>query len=109
VHEGPMELLVVGTTPYFGRGLLVNPGARVDAGQLTLRVYAGPLPVFGLEAMRWIARRKPAAAPIRARNVALRTVDGEPLPVQADGDLIGRRSTWSFEIRPAAVRLIGKW
>jgi diacylglycerol kinase (ATP) len=109
VHDGPMELLVVGTTPWFGRGLLVNPGARVDAGQLTLRVYAGPLPSFGLEAVRWIARRKPAATGIRARNVALRTADGEPLPVQTDGDLMGRRSSWTFEIRPAAVRLIGKW
>jgi diacylglycerol kinase (ATP) len=109
MHEGPMELMVVGTTPWFGRGLLVNPGAQMDAGELTLRVYPGPLPAFGLEAMRWIARRKPAAAGIRALNVSLRTVDGEPLSVQADGDLLGRRSTWSFEIRPAAVRLIGQW
>lgn len=109
VHEGPMELLVVGTTPWFGRGLLVNPGARVDAGQLTLRVYAGPLPAFALEAMRWVARRRPAAAGIPARSVMLRTLDGDPLPVQADGDLIGRRPSWQFEIRPAAVRLIGRW
>jgi diacylglycerol kinase (ATP) len=109
VHEGPMELLVVGTTPWFGRGLLVNPGARYDAGQLTLRVYTGPLPSFGLEAMRWVARRKPAALAIRGRTVALRTVDGGPLPVQADGDLIGERPSWTFKIRPGAVRLIGQW
>jgi diacylglycerol kinase (ATP) len=109
VHDGPMELLVVGTTPWFGRGLLVNPGARMDASQLTLRVYAGPLPAFGLEAMRWVARRKPAADAFRARHVALRTANRESLPVQADGDLLGRRPSWSFEIRPAAVRLIGRW
>jgi hypothetical protein len=29
--------------------------------------------------------------------------------VQADGDAIGARPTWSFELRPQAVRLIGKW
>jgi diacylglycerol kinase (ATP) len=109
VHEGPMELLVVGTTPWFGRGLLVNPGARVDAGRLTLRIYTGPLPSFALEAVRWVARRRPAAVGVRARSVALRTVDGEPVPVQADGDLIESRPSWQFEIRPAAVRLIGKW
>jgi diacylglycerol kinase (ATP) len=109
VHEGPMELLVVGTTPWFGRGLLVNPGARPDAGRLMLRVYAGPLPSFGLEAMRWVARRRPAAPGISARGVRLRTVDGTPLPVQADGDLIESRPSWQFEIRPSAVRLIGKW
>jgi diacylglycerol kinase (ATP) len=109
VHDGPMELMVAGTTPWFGRGLLVNPGARVDAGQLTLRVYTGPLPAFGVEAARWVARRKPAATAIRARGVTLRTVDERPLPVQADGDLLGSRSSWNFEIRPAAVRLIGRW
>jgi diacylglycerol kinase family enzyme len=81
----------------------------VDAGQLTLRIYAGPLPAFGLEAVRWVARRKPAAPGIRARAVSVRTIDGRPLPVQADGDLMGRRPSWSFEMRPAAVRLIGQW
>jgi diacylglycerol kinase (ATP) len=109
VHEGPMELLVVGTTPWFGRGLLVNPGARVNAGRLTLRIYTGPLPSFALEAMRWVARRRPAAAAVLARSVTLRTVDGDPVPVQADGDLIESRPSWQFEIRPAAVRLIGNW
>ena len=30
-------------------------------------------------------------------------------PLQADGDLIGSRDEWTFEIRPAAVRMIGRW
>jgi diacylglycerol kinase (ATP) len=109
VHDGPMELLVVGTTPWFGRGLLVNPGARYDAGQLTMRVYTGPLPSFGLEAMRWVARRRPRALAVRGSVMTLRTADGEPVPVQADGDLVGQQQSWAFEIRPAAVRLIGRW
>ena len=33
IHEGPMLLMVASTTPFYGRGLLVNPGARPDAGQ----------------------------------------------------------------------------
>jgi diacylglycerol kinase family enzyme len=109
VHEGPMELLVVGTTPWFGRGLLVNPGARVDAGRLTLRIYPGPLPAFALETLRWVARRRPAAPGRSARAVSLRSLDGRPVPVQADGDLIGESVSWSFAIAPAAVRLIGRW
>jgi diacylglycerol kinase (ATP) len=109
VYEGPVELLVVSTTPWFGRGLLVNPGARIDAGRLTLRTYPGPLPSFLTETVRWLARRRPRAQPVHARRVTIRTVDGRSLPVQADGDLIGREPEWTFEVRPAAVRMIGRW
>jgi hypothetical protein len=31
------------------------------------------------------------------------------LPVQADGDFLGARPSWQFELSPAAVRLIGRW
>jgi diacylglycerol kinase family enzyme len=109
IYEGPMELLVVGTTPWFGRGLLVNPGARPDAGRLTLRVYPGPAPRFALEAARWLARRQPSAVGVGASVVELRSTDGRPLPLQADGDLVGEQEGWRFEIRPAAARLIGRW
>ena len=109
VHRGPMELLVIGTTPYYGRGLRVNPGARPDAGVLTLRVYPGPAPRLAAEAARWVLRMGPRAERIDARRVELRGIDGTPLPVQADGDVVGSRASWTFEIRPAAVRLIGRW
>jgi diacylglycerol kinase (ATP) len=109
VHDGPMELAVVGTTPWFGRGLLVNPGAAADAGRLMLRVFAGPLPSFALETLRWVTRREPSAQGIAATHVLLRTVDGGVVPVQADGDVVGERPAWSFEVAPAAVRLIGAW
>ena len=109
VHQGPMELLVVGTTPWFGRGLLVNPGATFDAGRLTMRVFPGPLPSFALETLRWVARRQPAAEGISATHVELSTFDGSPVPVQADGDLVDQRAAWSFEIAPASVKLIGRW
>ena len=109
VHEGPMELLVVGTTPWFGRGLLVNPGARIDAGRLTLRVFPGPLPSFALEAVRWAARRQPAAPGHSAGTVRLTAVGGSTIPVQVDGDVIDARESWEFAVSPAAVRLIGRW
>ena len=109
VHDGPIAMLVISTTPWFGRGLLVNPGARVDAGHLTLRVYRGPLPRFLPEAVRWLAKRRPRARAVHARRIAIRTGDGRPLPLQADGDLIGSQDEWTFEIRPAAVQMIGRW
>jgi diacylglycerol kinase family enzyme len=109
VHRGPMELLVVGTTPFYGRGLKVNPGARPDGGTIALRVYPGPALHLGLEAGRWALGMKPRAARVDALRVEVHDLDGRPLPVQADGDAIGARSAWSFELRPQAVRLIGRW
>lgn len=109
VHRGPMELMVVGTTPYFGRGLVVNPGARPDAGSLALRVYPGPVPRFAAEAARWAFRMRPRAGRVDATGVELAALDGRPIPVQADGDVIGSRTSWTFHLRPAAVRLIGRW
>ncbi len=109
VHEGPMILAVVSVTPYYGRGLQVNPGARPDQGRLTLRAYAGSVPRHAAEAVRWATRRLPSAPAVHAARVVLTSVDGRPIPVQADGDLIGAEVEWRFDVRPAAVRLIGRW
>jgi diacylglycerol kinase family enzyme len=109
VHRGPMELLVVGTTPFYGRGLQVNPGARPDAGRLSLRVYPGPAPRLALEAGRWAIGVRPHARRIDATEVTVRALDGGTIPVQADGDLIGASAEWRFGLRPRAVRLIGRW
>jgi diacylglycerol kinase (ATP) len=109
VHRGPAELLVVSTTPFYGRGLRVNPGARPDAGRLVLRVYPASVPALAAESARWLFRARPKARPIVARHVELQTTDERPLPVQADGDDLGERPGWQLELRPAAVRLIGRW
>ena len=109
VHRGPYELLVVATTPFYGRGLKVNPGARPDAGRLSLRVYPGPAPRLALEAGRWAIGVRPHAPRIDATEVTLRALDGGAIPVQADGDLIGSAPDWRFTLRPQAVRLIGRW
>lgn len=109
VFEGPMELLVASTTPFYGRGLRVNPGAAPDAGRLTIRVYRGPAPMLALEALRWVARRTPSTPAIHASSAVVTTLDGGPIPLQSDGDLLGERPAWQLEIRPAAVRLIGRW
>jgi hypothetical protein len=104
-----MEFMVVGTTPFYGRGLRVNPGARPNVGTMALRVYPGPAPRLVIETARWILNLPPHAERIDARRVEVRTLDGTPIPVQRDGDLVAARAAWRFEIRPAAVRLIGRW
>jgi diacylglycerol kinase family enzyme len=109
VHRGPIELLVVGTTPFYGRGLKVNPGARPDAGRLSLRVYPGPAPRLGLEAGRWAFGVRPHAPRIDATDVTVHALDEEGIPLQADGDLIGSSTEWRFGLRPKAVRIIGRW
>jgi diacylglycerol kinase (ATP) len=108
-YEGPLTLLVASTTPYYGRGLLVNPGARPDRGQLTARIYPGPLARQAVESVRWLAHRRPSAPGIQATSVTLTSLDGREVPVQADGDAVGEASVWRFELHVAAVRLIGRW
>ncbi len=106
VHEGPMELLVAGTTPYYGRGMVVNPGARPDAGRFMLRVYPGPVPLLALEAARWLAHVRPSAPGHPGARAAVLSLDGRPLPLQADGDMIGQRERWEVEMVPSAVEII---
>jgi len=109
VHRGPMELLVAGTTPFYGRGLRVNPGARPDAGRMSLRVYRGPAPRMVVEVARWTLRLRPRAERVDARRIEIHSLDGTPIPLQADGDVVGARADWLLLLRPAAVRLIGRW
>ena len=109
IHEGPMILTVASTTPFYGRGLLVNPGARPDAGLLTARVYPGPAGRMAAEVGRWASRRPPAARGVAARTLTISSLTSRTIPVQADGDHVGEAAEWRFEVRPAAVRLIGKW
>jgi diacylglycerol kinase family enzyme len=109
IHEGPMILTVISTTPFYGRGLLINPGARPDAGHLTARVYPGPVARLIPEVARWAAQRAPAARGYVAKVVTVSSTDGRAIPVQTDGDVIGEAGEWRFEVRPAAVRIIGNW
>lgn len=109
VHDGPIEMLVVGTTPWYGRGLLVNPGAAHDAGRLTARVYAGPAPGFAGEALRWMIRRPPRSPAIPGTAVHVVSATAEAIAAQADGDPLGSRREWHFAVRPGAARLIGRW
>ncbi len=109
VHEGPIELLVVGTTPYYGRGMIVNPGARPDAGRLTLRVYPGPAPLLAVEAARWLLHVRPGAPGVAGTTATVEALDGLPLPLQADGDLMGSAPRWEVSLVPRAVRIIGAW
>jgi diacylglycerol kinase family enzyme len=109
VYEGPMEMCVAATTPWFGRGLLVNPGARPDAGRMRLRLYPGPVGRLAVAAVHWLAGRTSAAPHWDATHAALEVIHGGELPLQADGDRIGRASAWTFTLEPRAVRLIGRW
>lgn len=109
VHRGPLTLAVVSTTPYYGHGLRINPGARPDAGRLSLRIYPGPPWRIGLEAGRWAMGIAPHAERIDAQWVELRSLDDRDVALQVDGDPFGAEHAWRFERRPAAVRLIGRW
>ena len=66
-------------------------------------------PRMAAEAARWATRRQPVAQGVAASTLTISSLTSRPIPVQADGDHIGEAEEWQFEVRPAAVRLIGKW
>ena len=74
-----------------------------------MRIYPGPAPRLALEAGRWAIGARPRAPRIDATEVSVHALDGGSIPMQADGDLIGSAPDWRFVLRPAAVRLIGRW
>ena len=45
---------------------------------------------------------------VAARTLTIPSLTSRQIPLQADGDHIGEAVEWHFEVRPAAVRLIGK-
>ena len=109
VHRGPLAMLIASTTPFYGRGLRVNPGARPDAGRLSLRVYPGPAGQLALEAARWAWGINPKARRIDAAVVEVSALDGSAIPLQTDGDLFDEAPEWRVELRQAVVPLIGGW
>ncbi len=76
---------------------------------MSLRVYGGPAPRLAVEAARWTLRLPPRAPRVDAQHVEIRSLDGRPIPLQADGDVVGAREGWSLHLRPSVVRLIGRW
>lgn len=107
VEEAPAWSLLVGSAPRIPAGIRVFPGTRTDSGTLevlraapaSLRDWAG-IGWFGLSGR---AHRAAALHYVLARTVE--AVPERPLPLQLDGDVLGRAARVRVRIDPRALRI----
>jgi diacylglycerol kinase family enzyme len=99
---------------YFGnRGVEMAEGAALDSGDLAGLILkrTNPLDVPSI-AWRALSSRARVAEhrqiePFSAqKRLRIRSLDGRPLPVQVDGDFIGRATEHSFSVAPGALTVL---
>ena len=102
--------VTVSNAPYVGAAYVLAPDARVDDGYLDVVIFRD-LSVFRV-LMHMLAvgggRRlpePPSVQLVRARSVEVRLRRRRPLPVHADGNVVGVTPA-RFEVLPGALRVI---
>ena len=109
---GPMQgLVMVANVPQYGTGFPIVPGARGDDGLLDvlcLPCHDRPsLARLFAEAAAGTHVKLPRAAQARATTIEVTAADGEPVPVQIDGDPGGHLPV-VLRARPAAVPFVAR-
>lgn len=102
--------VTVSNGPYVGAAYALAPQARVDDGLLDVAIFRGLGVLRIMMHMALVAggRRLPSLPGVqlvRARSIDVALVRRRPLPVHADGDVIGVTPA-QFQILPAALRVI---
>jgi diacylglycerol kinase (ATP) len=103
--EGGAHQVVVANCLFFGGGMMISPRSWPGDGFLEVLVFKGPKSdSFRLlpKIYRGEHLPNPNIVELRARTVS---IDGEhPLPVEADGEVLGRTPA-TFEVVPQAIRV----
>jgi YegS/Rv2252/BmrU family lipid kinase len=103
------ELVLVGNGRYYGGNVTMFPGANLQDGLLDARVFARvTVLTLACFAWVWLARRtlgRRWAAALRAERLEV-TCAG-PLPVEVDGDNVGRAPA-VFTVRKQALRVLAR-
>jgi diacylglycerol kinase family enzyme len=106
--RGKSLAMVAANGCYFGAGLCVAPGAKVDDGQLLLTVVGDAGIADFLANLARLKRGIPIDhSEVRyhsARSVTVETA-GPAAPVEADGEFLGYTPT-VIEVQPGAVRFL---
>ncbi len=100
-------LVVVANGPYYGAGMTVAPGARLDDGLLTINVYRHFSKLALIRHFMGIGRGNYQYSPkVESFTAAEVTLTSKPsLPIHADGSPIGN-SPETIKIVPNALRVI---
>lgn len=105
-YEGPAFLVVVGNCQFYGGGMRVSPRSYPGDGVLDVLVFKGPRSdAFTMIPRIYRGEHVPNAhvAELRAK-VAVRVEADRPLPVEADGEILGHTPA-VFQVVPRAIRM----
>jgi diacylglycerol kinase family enzyme len=102
--------VTVSNGPYVGAAYVLAPQARVDDGYLDVVIFQGMGVLRVLVHMALVADGRrlpppPGVQLVRAKSIDIHKRRRRPLPVHADGDVVGVTPT-HFEVVPAALRVI---
>lgn len=102
-------VVAVANGPTVGGGAVVAEHASIDDGVLDVVVVPDAARRPGRARLGWQARGglDEVAGVRRARGAEVTvTVEGGDLPGNADGELVDARRSWTYRVRPAALRLL---
>ena len=106
--QGKTLILVAANGRYFGSGLGIAPGARLDDGSLFVTRVGDASVLDFARKLRQIRRGRrlqhPAVSYARAGRIIV-AADGGEAPVEADGEFLGL-TPLAVTVLPAAIRLL---
>ena len=109
-HTLEVALCAVCNGQYFGGGMHVAPMARLDDGRLDVIVVERAPRLVLLRSLRLLYTASHLGLPFvrhfRTSRVTIAVVaGGVPLPLELDGDSVGRSPVANFDVLPGALRL----
>ena len=106
LYEGPCNIVMAGTVPYYGYGLKILPYANKEENRFQLRVVTLGT-AKGLAVLNKVWKGEYAGEGIRDFLLEEASVHFEsPIPYQIGGDAAGDRTDITFRIIPRAIRLL---
>ncbi|MDQ4065854.1 MAG: diacylglycerol kinase family lipid kinase [Actinomycetota bacterium] len=105
VYEGPMNNLVVANCQFFGGGMKIAPKAAPTDGLLDIQIeHARKFEEIALMPKVFKGEHVPHRDIIEAKRVRCSISADRPLPVEADGEVLGTTPA-TFEVLPEAINL----
>ncbi len=105
-YEGPGLMVIVANCQYYGGGMKVSPRSYPGDGVLDVLIYKGPKSdSFTLlpKVYRGEHVPHPHIEELRVRR-ALSVESDRPLPIEADGEILGFTPA-TFEVIPMAIQM----
>ncbi len=105
VYEGPMNNLVVANGQFFGGGMKIAPKAAPTDGLLDIQIeHARKFEEIALMPKVFKGEHVPHRDIIEAKRVRCSISADRPLPVEADGEVLGTTPA-TFEVLPEVINL----